>query len=57
MGSSLFWFDNWTSLGALYFVTPPNFVVDETMDNVCEVVRYGSWDEDRLRELLPEDIV
>lgn len=27
MGSSLFWFENWTGLGALYFITPPDFFV------------------------------
>lgn len=26
MGSSLFWFKNWTGLSGLYFATPPDFV-------------------------------
>ncbi|XP_019241169.1 PREDICTED: uncharacterized protein LOC109221160 [Nicotiana attenuata] len=56
MGSSLFWFDNWTRLGALYFVTPPEFLVDETIQNVNDVVVEGQWEEDKIREILPEDL-
>lgn len=56
MGSLLFWFDNWTGLGALYFVTPPDFIVDESIQNVNEVIVEGHWDEEKLRQLLPEDL-
>ncbi|XP_019232503.1 PREDICTED: uncharacterized protein LOC109213197 [Nicotiana attenuata] len=56
MGSSLFWFENWTGLGALYFVTPPNFVVDESIQNIYDVVDNGQWDEGKIREALPEDL-
>ncbi|XP_070037046.1 uncharacterized protein [Nicotiana tomentosiformis] len=55
MGSSLFWFENWTSLGALYFATPPNFVCDESIQNIYDVVSDGQWDEEKIREILPEE--
>ncbi|XP_075099099.1 uncharacterized protein LOC142175984 [Nicotiana tabacum] len=37
MGSSLFWFDNLTGLGALYLVTPPDFFCDESIHNIYDV--------------------
>ncbi|XP_070054705.1 uncharacterized protein [Nicotiana tomentosiformis] len=55
MGSSLFWFDNWTGLGALYFLVPQDFGVDESVHNAYDVVKNGTWDVDRLTELLPEE--
>nr|XP_016502065.1 PREDICTED: uncharacterized protein LOC107820317 [Nicotiana tabacum] len=56
MGSALFWFENWIGLGSLYFVTPPDFVCDESIHNIYEVVYDGQWDEENIREILPEDI-
>lgn len=53
MGSSNFWYDNWTGIGALYFNVPPHFPIDESVNNVREVVDEGLWEEDRLRMLLP----
>lgn len=55
MGSSLFWFDNWIGLGALYFMVTHDFGVDESVHNVFDVVEQGTWDVDRLLELLPEE--
>lgn len=45
MGSSLFWFENWIGLGALYFVTPPHFICDESIHNIYDVITDGQWDE------------
>ncbi|XP_019258573.1 PREDICTED: uncharacterized protein LOC109236798 [Nicotiana attenuata] len=56
MGFALFWYDNWTELGALYFLVPPDFGVDEEVNNVYELVDKGSWNVDRLMELLPEEL-
>nr|XP_016513320.1 PREDICTED: uncharacterized protein LOC107830307 [Nicotiana tabacum] len=56
MGSSLFWFDNWTGLGALYFLVPPDFGVDESIHNVFEVLENSAWNVDRLLEILPEEL-
>ncbi|XP_075099940.1 uncharacterized protein LOC142176380 [Nicotiana tabacum] len=55
-GSSLFWFENWTGLGALYFLVPQDFGIDETIHNVHDVTLDGEWDVDRLFEILPEDL-
>lgn len=55
MGSSLFLFENWTGLGALYFSTPPDFFCDESVQNINEVVLEDGWDVDKIRELMPED--
>nr|XP_016493380.1 PREDICTED: uncharacterized protein LOC107812734 [Nicotiana tabacum] len=56
MGSSLFWFDNWTGLGALYFITPHDVYCDESVHNVYEVVQEGALDENRLMDILPHDL-
>ncbi|XP_019237995.1 PREDICTED: uncharacterized protein LOC109218121 [Nicotiana attenuata] len=56
MGSSLFWFENWTCLGSLYFVTPPDFVCDELIQNIYDVVDNGQWNEEKIREILPEEL-
>nr|XP_009777052.1 PREDICTED: uncharacterized protein LOC104226713 [Nicotiana sylvestris] len=55
MGSSLFWFDNWTGLGALYFLVPLDFGIDENIHNVYDMVEEGVWNVDRLLEVLPEE--
>ncbi|XP_019250979.1 PREDICTED: uncharacterized protein LOC109229885 [Nicotiana attenuata] len=54
MGSSLFLYDNWTGLGALYIIVPQDFWIDETAHNVYDVVEEDSWNLDRLPEILPE---
>ncbi|XP_060212013.1 uncharacterized protein LOC132639589 [Lycium barbarum] len=56
MGSSLFWFDNWSGLGPLYFLTPPDFYCDENINNVADVVIEGRWNENILRNCLPEEL-
>ncbi|XP_070024861.1 uncharacterized protein [Nicotiana sylvestris] len=56
MGSSLFWYENWTGLGALYFLVPHDFGIDENIHNVHDVTLDGEWDVDRLFEILPEDL-
>ncbi|XP_060182300.1 uncharacterized protein LOC132611964 [Lycium barbarum] len=56
MGDAQFWYDNWTGLGALYYVTG-NDVYDERFENVKDMVADGRWDVDKLREVLSEEIV
>ncbi|XP_070012048.1 uncharacterized protein [Nicotiana sylvestris] len=43
-------------LGALYFLVPRDFGIDETVHNVYDVTLDSEWDVDRLFELLPEDL-
>lgn len=56
MGSALFWFENWIELGALYFVTPPEFFCDKSVQNIYDVVQDGVCDEDKLKTILPEEL-
>ncbi|XP_075109246.1 uncharacterized protein LOC142181032 [Nicotiana tabacum] len=56
MGSSLFWYENWTGLGPLYFLVPQDFGIDENVHNVHDVTLDGEWDVDRLFEMLPEEL-
>ncbi|XP_019231591.1 PREDICTED: uncharacterized protein LOC109212407 [Nicotiana attenuata] len=56
MGSSLFLFENWTGLGALYFVTPPDFFCDQSIQNMYEVMQGNRWNTASLYQLLPEDL-
>ncbi|XP_009779565.1 uncharacterized protein [Nicotiana sylvestris] len=57
MGSSLFWYDNWTGLGELYFIVPQDFGIDESINNVMNVVEEGGWNVNKLLESLPEEYV
>ncbi|XP_060190561.1 uncharacterized protein LOC132619782 [Lycium barbarum] len=56
MGDAQFWYDNWTGLGALYYVIGNDFY-DERFENVKDMVTDGRWDVDKLREVLSEEIV
>lgn len=57
MGSFLFWYENWTGLGALYFLMNLEFAIEESVNNVYDVMKEDSWDVDKLLEILPEDYV
>ncbi|XP_060190742.1 uncharacterized protein LOC132620026 [Lycium barbarum] len=56
MGSSLLWFDNWSGLGPLYFIVPPEFQCNEAIENVSDVVIDGRWHVPAIRNNLPEDL-
>ncbi|XP_060202654.1 uncharacterized protein LOC132631071 [Lycium barbarum] len=56
MGSSLFWFDNWSGIGPLYFIVPPEFQCNEAIENVSDVVTDGRWHVPAIRNNLPEDL-
>ncbi|XP_075097807.1 uncharacterized protein LOC142175134 [Nicotiana tabacum] len=43
-------------LGALYFLVPQDFAIDETVHNVHDVTLDGEGDVDRLFEMLPENL-
>lgn len=57
MGSSQFWYDNWTGLGELYFIVTQDFGIDESINNVMNVVEEGGWNVNKLLESLPEEYV
>ncbi|XP_060200474.1 uncharacterized protein LOC132628729 [Lycium barbarum] len=56
MGSSLFWFDNWSGLGPLYFIVPPEFQCNEAIQNVSDVVIDGRWHVPAIGNNFPEDL-
>lgn len=56
MGSSNFWFDNWTRLGVLYFVASDDFPIDEDVMNVPEVLDKVSCNAGTHSHYLSEDI-
>ncbi|XP_060178090.1 uncharacterized protein LOC132608026 [Lycium barbarum] len=56
MGSSLFWFDNWSGLGPLYFIVPSEFQCNEAIENVSDVVTDGRWHVPAIRNNLPKDL-
>ncbi|XP_059310637.1 uncharacterized protein LOC132061989 [Lycium ferocissimum] len=55
-GNSYFWMDNWTGLGALYHIIPPEFEWDPTVILVKEAAEDGQWKVDMLKEISPEDL-
>ncbi|XP_060190593.1 uncharacterized protein LOC132619834 [Lycium barbarum] len=56
-GTANVWFDNWTKLGALYHITPDDFVIDEGVQDVKELMLQDGWNIGRLQQLFPMDIV
>nr|XP_009781571.1 PREDICTED: uncharacterized protein LOC104230453 [Nicotiana sylvestris] len=56
MGSALFWYDNWTEMGALYFQVLAEFGIDEDIHNVNDLAENGMWNADKMFESLPEDL-
>ncbi|XP_060182761.1 uncharacterized protein LOC132612660 [Lycium barbarum] len=56
-GTANVWFDNWTKLGALYHIIPDDFVIDEGVQDVKELMLQDGWNIGRLQQLFPMDIV
>ncbi|XP_060190609.1 uncharacterized protein LOC132619859 [Lycium barbarum] len=57
IGSSNIWFDNWTKLGALSYVVPQSWQINEHAEDVSELMTDGGWNVNKLMQLFPEDIV
>ncbi|XP_060182380.1 uncharacterized protein LOC132612050 [Lycium barbarum] len=57
IGSSNIWFDNWTKLGALNYVVPQSWQINEQVEDVSELMTDGKWNISKLMQLFPEDIV
>uniref|UniRef100_M1BM57 Reverse transcriptase n=1 Tax=Solanum tuberosum TaxID=4113 RepID=M1BM57_SOLTU len=54
-GEVSFWFDNWTKLGALYYIEEKGEIDDEI--EVRELIEQGRWNIQRLRGMLSEEMV
>lgn len=53
-GSMSFWFDNWTKLGALYFIVEQG---KEEEIKVIDFIINGEWDRDSLEGVLDQDLI
>nr|XP_016508420.1 PREDICTED: uncharacterized protein LOC107826004 [Nicotiana tabacum] len=51
------WHEKWTGLGALYHVVPPDFQINEEMEQVNELRQEDGWDEELIDHTFPEEIV
>lgn len=51
--NSSFWFDNWTRLGALYFIV--DSPVSNEASEVRDLISNGHWDTLKLKEALTDD--
>ncbi|XP_060210732.1 uncharacterized protein LOC132637695 [Lycium barbarum] len=56
-GTANVWFGNWTKLGALYHNAPDEFVIDEGVQDVKELLLQQGWNIGKLQQLFPMDIV
>ncbi|XP_060212008.1 uncharacterized protein LOC132639585 [Lycium barbarum] len=56
-GTANVWFEDWTKLGALYHIIPEDFVIDEGVQDVKELMMQGGWNLGKLQQLFPMDIV
>ncbi|XP_060212032.1 uncharacterized protein LOC132639607 [Lycium barbarum] len=56
-GTAHVWFDNCTKLGALYHIIPEDFVIDEGLQDVKELMMQGGWNLGKLQQLFPMDIL
>ncbi|XP_060170520.1 uncharacterized protein LOC132601457 [Lycium barbarum] len=55
-GTSNIWFDNWTKLSALHYVLP-DIQIDESIEDVKDLIGGNEWNVSRLQQLLPADVV
>nr|XP_009769782.1 PREDICTED: uncharacterized protein LOC104220585 [Nicotiana sylvestris] len=55
-GSTNVWHENWTGLGALYHVFPPEFPINEELQEVAELRDEEHWNDQLLDQSFPQDI-
>lgn len=55
MGSSNIWFDNWSRLGASYYVVYVDFPINEKGD-IEKLMTEDKWNSQKLESVLPSDI-
>lgn len=55
LANSSFWFDNWTKMGASYFLE--NDVREKEELEVKKFVSNGEWDRQKLIDILSEEII
>ncbi|XP_075098971.1 uncharacterized protein LOC107793393 [Nicotiana tabacum] len=55
-GSTNVWHENWTGIGAIYHVVPPDFNINEELHEVTQLRTENGWDDQLLHHTFPEDI-
>nr|XP_018624288.1 uncharacterized mitochondrial protein AtMg00310-like [Nicotiana tomentosiformis] len=50
------WHENWSGLRSLYHVVPPQFIINEELDEVTELTQGTGWNDHVLNNNFPEDI-
>ncbi|XP_059290737.1 uncharacterized protein LOC132044271 [Lycium ferocissimum] len=53
-GTANVWYDNWIKIGALYYVLDE---IDESVEDIKELMLDGGWNLMKLQQLFPADIV
>lgn len=56
-GSTKVWYENWTRLGALHFVVPIEYPLNEDLVDVADLIEEGRWKNQLLQQSFPSDIV
>ncbi|XP_075095205.1 uncharacterized protein LOC142173504 [Nicotiana tabacum] len=56
-GTINIWHENWTGLGALYHVLPPDFSIEEKLQEVAEPRQGREWNGTLIDQNFPKDVV
>ncbi|XP_059301858.1 uncharacterized protein LOC132053773 [Lycium ferocissimum] len=56
-GTSNVWFENWTKLGALNYVVPTGYPINEELQDVADLIEGECWKDQILEQTFPTDIV
>ncbi|XP_059292528.1 uncharacterized protein LOC132045986 [Lycium ferocissimum] len=56
-GSANFWYDNWTKLGPLADIMPSNFPIDDSIQEVKDVMINNRWNVQKRQQTVPEDVM
>lgn len=55
-GHSSVWYDNWTKMGALYYVIPPSSNLNFSVEEVKELMENDTWNSEKLQQLFPQEV-
>ncbi|XP_059280949.1 uncharacterized protein LOC132034570 [Lycium ferocissimum] len=55
-GTANIWYDNWTKLGALHYVVPNDFIIDDSIEVVSHFIIEDGWNVELLHHHLPEEV-
>ncbi|XP_070049040.1 uncharacterized protein [Nicotiana tomentosiformis] len=55
-GTTIIWHENWTGLEAIYHVLPPDFSIEENLQEVVKLKQGREWNGTLINQNFPEDI-